>query len=91
MTWIEIIELRTGENVKKLFRQTLQQPVSKADKKAGLEKMTMYHNLVLETDISMHLQWQTTEKEAGKTNLGMQITASFEDYGRVNHSIWVKD
>ncbi len=91
MNWIEIIELRTGDRVKDMLKQTLLNTVRKKGKVIGFKKIAMYNNAVIVTDISIHIQWKTNQHKVIKSDLGLRIAKALEEYGRVNHSIWIKD
>ncbi len=91
MNWIEIIDLRSAGSDLEILKQTLQEPVGKTERKNGLKSIDLYHNLLVETDISIHLKWEAEERDPGKSNLGLRLTSALEDLGRVNHSIWLKD
>lgn len=91
MNWIEIIELRSAGNELEALKQTLAGMVSKTDRNGGLKKMSLYHNALVETDISIHIQWETGERAPEKSDLGLRLASALEEFGRVNHSIWIED
>jgi hypothetical protein len=91
MNWIEIIELRSAGDELEALKQTLTRMVLKADRNGGLQKIALYHNALVETDISIHLQWETGKKTPAKSNLGLRLTSALDEFGRVIHSIWIED
>ena len=91
MNWIEIIDLRSAGKRIEMLKEMLLRPVEKTDHKGGLKGISLYHNASVETDISIHLQWEAEKRTPGKSDLGLRLASSLEEYGRVNHSIWLKD
>jgi hypothetical protein len=91
MNWIEIIDLRSVGNSLESLKQTLLKPVAKTDRKNGLKSIDLYHNFFVETDISIHLKWETKKRAPGKSDLGLGLASALKEFGRVNHAIWLKD
>lgn len=91
MNWLEIIDLRSAENNLETLKQTLLKPITETDRKKGLKQIGLYHNASVDTDISIHLQWEAEKGFPEKSDLGLRLASALEDVGRVNHSIWVKD
>ena len=91
MNWIEIIDLRSAETGLGTFNQTLLGPITGEDRKNDLKKIGLYHNASVETDFSIHLIWEAKERSPGKSDLGVRLASALEEFGRVNHSIWIED
>lgn len=91
MSWIEIIDLRSAGNGLEQIKQTLMRPVTESDQKEGLKGRSFYRNALVETDISIHLQWETVERAPIKSDLGLRLASTLEAFGRINHSIWRKE
>ena len=91
MNWIEIIDLRSAENGREVLKQTLLRPVTKNDQKGGLKEISLYHNASVETDLSIHLKWNAEVKNPKQSGLGLRLASALEEFGRVNHSIWIEE
>jgi hypothetical protein len=90
MKWIEIITLRSlvKENrqlIDELLRQVCQQ------KKSELAaSITVYHNPAVETDLSIHIHWETEAQQPRKSPLGNQLYYALKELGLISYSIWLE-
>ena len=91
MIWIEIIDLRSAGNGLEQIKQTLMKPVTESDQKEGLKGRSLYRNALVKTDISIHLQWETVKRAPMKSDLGLRLASALEEFGRVNHTIWIEE
>ena len=89
MKWLEIITIRTvgiAEREKALkFLDQMELP--KATE--GPLDISVYVNAVLETDLSIHINWNAETMHQGKSSLGLQLVQTLRDVGLTNHSLWV--
>jgi hypothetical protein len=91
MKWIEVIDLRATMGIKKVLKEVLLKPLRENERNSGLKKIIFYHNAYVETDVSIQLQWEPEEGNPEKSNLGLHLASALEEFGRVNHSIWIED
>ncbi len=91
MNWIEIIDVRSPGNGIEQISKMLTSPVMKNDQKEGLKGISLYRNALVETDISIHLHWETNENPPKKSDLGLRLASALEEFGRVNHALWIKE
>ena len=90
MKWIEIIILRSlvKENrqlVDELLHQLFQQ------KESGLTaSIRVYHHPVVETDLSIHILWETEAQHPSESPLGQQLSYALKGLGLLSYSIWVE-
>lgn len=90
MKWIEIITLRSLEKtnrqmVEELLHQLFQQ------KEAGLfTAIRVYHHPTVETDLSIHILWETETQHPSESELGQQLSYALKGLGLLNYSIWVE-
>lgn len=90
MKWIEIITIRSlaktnRQLIDELLRQLIQQ------KESGFAaSIRVYHHAAVETDLSIHLLWETDAPAPGKSPLGQQLSYVLKDLGLLNYSIWVQ-
>ena len=90
MEWLEIINIRSsnlGNQVNDLcdFKEGLH----RFGKKTGLKEVRFYRHASLKSDVSIHLFFESNEKQADKSELGIRLIASLKELGLVNHSLWV--
>ena len=91
MNWIEIIDLRSAGNGIEQIKQSFMEPAKEIDRKEGLTGLSLFCNALLETDISIHLQWETEERTPAKSDLGLRMASALLEFGRVNHTLWIKE
>lgn len=90
MKWIEIISLRSfsGVNLQladELLRQALKQ------KESGLPAIIrIYHSCTVETDLSIHIYWETEAQYPCESPLGRQLSYALKGLGLLNHSVWAE-
>ncbi len=91
MKWIEIITLRSLANVNTQFLDELLQQVVKSKKINGHpSEIRIYHNSTVETDLSIHIHWESKAQPPRESPLGQQISYAMKGLGLLNHSIWVE-
>ena len=89
MKWLEVIKLRSaGKNFKSLRELLLS-----FDKfsQPTLVEMKTYHHATLETDLTVHLHWESSRLEQNGSTLGLRLAQAFKEFGLVDHSIWVEE
>ncbi len=88
MKWLEVIKLRSaGKNF-----ESLKESLLSSDKfsQPALVEMKTYHHAALETDLSVHLHWESTRLEQNGSALGLRLVQVFKELGLVDHSVWVE-
>jgi hypothetical protein len=90
MNWVEIIKLRTIEHDTQNLTRDLIRPMIEHTKENGLTGIEIYHGARLETDVSIHLLWNTKSPESYRTTIGMRLFMALEAYGLAYHSAWIK-
>ncbi len=89
MKWLEVIKLRSTEEssgvVKELLRSISQL------KQPGLEEIKIYRHASLETDLSLHLQWNSERPERDGSAPGLHLVHALKEFGLVDHSLWVEE
>ena len=51
----------------------------------------MYRHALWETDWSLHLHWESQKPENNGSALGLRLSQALEEFGLVDHSIWLED
>lgn len=91
MKWVEIITLRCFAKTEREFVDEFLNLVRR-QKGAGFpESIAIYRHLVVETDLSIHMRWETATKPLCESFLGQQIAYTLKNHGLLNHSIWIED
>lgn len=88
MKWLEIIKLRTGQNLDNIVNKFIR-PLTKDYEGAGLITMIVYSHATLNTDLSIHLYWDTAKVSQQKTLLSSCIINILEDFGLIHYTIWI--
>ena len=90
MKWVEIITLRSPTRINTQFVDELLKQVDKADIPKHLVEIRMYHHSVVETDLSIHIYWESEPGSQHKSPLGLKLSYALKDLGLLNHSVWVE-
>jgi hypothetical protein len=86
--WIEVIRLRSVGKGSDLLEECLMS-LDKSTQ-SELVEMKTYRHVNLETDLSIHLHWQTERPEQNGSALGLRIAEAFKEFGLIDHSVWVE-
>jgi hypothetical protein len=87
--WLEVIKLRSvGKNPGSL--EELLRSMSQV-KQNGLLEMQTYRHAALETDLSVHLLWESEFPEMNGSAPGLRLAQALKEFGLTDHAIWVKE
>jgi len=88
MRWLEIIKLRSSRNNTGAFKEIL----ASVDElsQSGLTEIRVYRHAVLESDLSLHLYWETKGPERDGSGLGLHLAQTLKDFGLLDHTIWIR-
>jgi hypothetical protein len=90
MKWLEVIKLRSAGNGEKIMEEFLR-PTAKFGQNRGLMEMRTYRHAALETDLSVHLHWESVRPEQGGSALGLRLAQALREFGLIDHSIWIEE
>jgi hypothetical protein len=94
MKWVEIITLRSPGNINRQLVDELVKGVRESDLPTGTQKhlveIRVYHQSVVETDLSIHIYWQSEPGRQDKSPLGLSLFSALKNLGLLNHSVWVE-
>ena len=94
MKWVEIISLRCATNTDTLFVSELLKGIGESDSATDapehLVEIRGYHHSVVETDLSIHIYWESESGGQDKSPLGLRFSSALRDLGLLNHSVWVE-
>ena len=94
MRWVEIITLRSPANINRQFVDELLKGASESnlptDTSKHLIEISVYHHSVVETDLSIHIYWESEPGSLDKSPLGLRFSSALRSLGLLNHSVWVE-
>jgi len=90
MKWLEIITLRSPSNVHRQFIDEIVKEAKHFDTPKHLVEIRIYHHSVVETDLSIHIHWNSEPGSQNKSPLGLRFSDALRNLGLLNHSVWVE-
>jgi pyruvate-formate lyase-activating enzyme len=93
MKWVEIITLRSPGNINRELVDELLKGVDEsdaADTPQHLIEIRAYHHFVVETDLSVHIYWESEKESKRKSPLGLRFAYALKPLGLLNHSVWIE-
>ncbi len=94
MRWVEIITLRSPANINTEFVDELLKEVRESDSRTDTPKhlveIKIYHHSVVETDLSIHIYWDSEPGSQNKSPLGLRFSSALRNLGLLNHAVWVE-
>jgi hypothetical protein len=102
MKWIEIITLRSPGSVNRELVNDLLKDLDDSDERTDTSKhlveIKVYHQPVVETDLSIHIYWKSKPGSENKSSpgsqnkspLGLRFSSALKPLGLLNHSVWVE-
>jgi hypothetical protein len=90
MRWIEIITLRSiGDAERKMIAELLKQ-MRGAGKQGQPREVRIYRHGSVETDLSIHIYWESESVALPCSTLGDLLVNATRDFGMVSHSVWIE-
>ena len=94
MKWVEIITLRSSSKINGQLIDALLKGVEESDSLTDTPKhlveIKIYHHSVVETDLSIHILWESENESQDKTPLGLRLFSALKPLGLLNHSVWIE-
>lgn len=90
MKWVEIISLRCPSNIDMRVVEELFRKVSDSDSPRHLVEIRAYRHSMVETDLSIHIHWESGKENLGKSPLGLRFSSALRNLGLLNHAVWVE-
>jgi hypothetical protein len=90
MKFIEIITLRSLAKGNKQLVDKLLHQVFNERQSGRPASIRLYHHPIVETDLSIHIHWETETQHPGESALGQKLSYALKDLGLLNHSLWVE-
>ncbi len=90
MRWMEIINVRaTGRNNQQLLREVAA-GLPKEARPEGLLSIRVFERAFVETDLSIHLDWDCPCRDGYGSPFAMRIVDALQDFSLVDHAIWTE-
>jgi hypothetical protein len=90
MKWMEIITLRSLVKENRQLVDELLHQVSQQKESMPAASIMVYHHPTIETDLSIHIHWETETQKPSNSPLGQQLSYALKGLGLLNYSIWVE-
>ena len=94
MKWVEIITLRSPGNINGQFIDELLNGVGESDEVTDtpwdLVEIRIYLHSVVETDLSIHIHWESEKESQDKSPLGLRFAYALKPLVLLNYSVWVE-
>jgi hypothetical protein len=90
MNWIEIITLRSLAKTNRQLVDELLHQVFQQKESGPAASIRVYHHPTVETDLSIHIHWETEAQHPSNSPLGQQLSYALKGLGLVSYSIWVE-
>jgi hypothetical protein len=94
MKWVEIITLRSPADINRELVNELLKGVDESDgvtdTSRHLVEIEIYRHSVVETDLSIHIYWESERGSQNKSPLGLRFSSALKPLGLLNHSVWVE-
>lgn len=87
MNWLEVIKLRSAGIGSPSLDELLMSMVQSAQSK--LAEIKIYRHAFLDTDLSVHLYWNSERPEQNGSAPGLRLAQALKDFGLVDHSVWI--
>lgn len=89
MKWVEIIRLRLLDHLKQAAVIDLLRQVAIEASTPDMA-FTLYHHATVETDMSIHLAWNSGILSEGKSEVGAKLIYMLQEFGFVDYSAWIE-
>lgn len=91
MKWIELIVVRAADIQHKSTIRRLVDQLAREGQSEGLASAALYHNAFVQSDIGIQFEWEQESGSPSKSAIGLELAAALEEFGRVHHTIWIRD
>ncbi|BHH83639.1 hypothetical protein [Desulforhopalus sp. 52FAK] len=88
MSIVEIISLRGTTTLSEEFCRTLMSRVHDQRKQTSQPEIKTYRMKNVESDVSFHLIWTSTDIKWEKSDFGVSLARYLKEFGLVSHSVW---
>ena len=89
--WVEIIKVRTVGEPEFLLVTEVLRDFSAIHKGNQPVEVKLYHHATVESDLCIHLYWESETTSPRKSPMGLRIVESIGALGVANHSVWIEE
>jgi hypothetical protein len=89
MEWMEVIKLRIAEKTPELVEQEIEELIKELGNNGNMKDIRLYHNAVVNNDLSVHLYWQSGKAEPQGSATGLCLAHVLREFGLISHSVWL--
>jgi hypothetical protein len=89
MKWLEVIKLRSAGKSSGLLEELLLSINNFGQR--GLVEIKTFRHAALESDLSVHLHWESERPEQNGSTLGIRLGQAFKEFGLIDHSVWIEE
>jgi len=89
MRWLEVIKLRSVGKDSEFLKELLLSIDN--SNQSGLVEMKTYRHPALETDLSVHLHWESDRPDQNGSLLGLHLVQALKEFGLIDHSVWIEE
>ncbi|HUL23053.1 MAG TPA: hypothetical protein VLZ10_16480 [Thermodesulfobacteriota bacterium] len=89
MKWLEVVRVRSAGKDFELVKELLRS-LDKSGQPALVEMKTYYH-AALQSDLSIHLHWESGRLEQDGSALGLRLAHALKEFGLTDHSVWIEE
>jgi len=90
MKWLEIIEIRSAGNRRKLIDSQFRHLIKDAQKDTRDIALKIYKDGTIDTDFSIQLFHNTGEVKHQGSALGQRLASTLKEFGIVNHRVLIE-
>ena len=90
MKWVEILNLRSAGVPRESIEQEIPRSVAEVDRSNNLVAIRIYRHATLDTDLGVHLLFESPGPEMRPSALGQRLAAALKGFGLVSHSVWIQ-
>lgn len=87
MRWMEVINLRSSGTQLEMLGSELLESLRVEALPAGLLQVKTYRHATVDTDVSIHLYWESRDAEKDGSPLGLRLVEACKPFGLVYHSV----
>ncbi|MFH1135660.1 MAG: hypothetical protein V1816_06205 [Pseudomonadota bacterium] len=91
MKFLEIIVLRANFDWRESRAQDQWEALKDSLGKIDDVEISLFRDVQIETDISIHLSWEKVMEKPKKSELGLRLANSLKEFGLVYHCIWAEE
>lgn len=91
MRWLETITLRCTESDQYEEALELLKQVNEEERDHSIISLHCFRNAEVESDLSVHLLWNSNGSSPDKSPLGSRLVHLLRDLGFVHHAIWIEE